>query len=360
LSVVVPVFRVADFVVQCLDSIVGDGQHAADVQVIAVDDRSPDQCGALLDAYARQHGRPEVLHLPYNVGLGRARNAGLDRATGRYVWFVDGDDWLPPGAVSAVLARLRELRPDVLLVDHQVVGPDGTASPPANRAWLHGVAGVARLADRPGLLQAQHAAWNKVVGRELLDRVGLRFQPGWYEDVPFSHPVMLAARRIGVLERVCYCYRHGRPGAITSSPSARHFEVFTQYERMFAVIATLPDAAPFRPELFRLMVDHHLVIAGNDARLPAASRREFFRRAAEHFARYLPTEGYAEPAGVAGVKHRLLRRDRYLAYAALREAYRMAGLLRGERGASPPLPPTAPASPDVQTPTEDETPARRS
>ena len=109
------------------------------------------------------------------------------------------------------------------------------------------------------------------------------------------------------------------------------------------------------------MVDHYLVIAGNDARLPAASRRDFFRRAAEHFVRYLPTDGYAEPAGVAGVKHRLLRRDRYLAYAALREVYRMAGLLRGERRAAAWAVAAATLdSPDVPTPTADEMPARSS
>ena len=49
----------------------------------------------------------------------------------------------------------------------------------------------------------------------MLDEIDLRFQPGWYEDVPFSNPVLIGARRVAVLDRVCYHYRIGRPGAIT-------------------------------------------------------------------------------------------------------------------------------------------------
>src|SRR3954453_16074401 len=114
LSVVVPVYRVEEYLKQCLDSILtGDDR----VEVIAVDDASPAPCGGLLDAYAEDHPGLRVLHLPHNVGLGLARNAGLDEATGDYVWFVDSDDWLAPGAVPAVLNRLRDTEPDVLLID---------------------------------------------------------------------------------------------------------------------------------------------------------------------------------------------------------------------------------------------------
>src|ERR1700733_8505130 len=116
LSVVVPVHAVERYLIQCLDSIRAGLTAAenASVEVIAVDDASPDRCGAMLDAYSGI----KVVHLRHNVGLGLARHAGLAEATGDYLWFVDSDDWLPAGSVSAVLAALRESRPDVLLIDH--------------------------------------------------------------------------------------------------------------------------------------------------------------------------------------------------------------------------------------------------
>src|SRR5215471_8591113 len=104
LSVVVPVHAVERYLLQCLDSIRAGLTVAenASVEVIAVDDASPDRCGPMLDAYPGI----KVIHLAHNVGLGLARNAGLASATGDYVWFVDSDDWLPAGSVRAVLTEL--------------------------------------------------------------------------------------------------------------------------------------------------------------------------------------------------------------------------------------------------------------
>ena len=109
LSIIVAVHNVQGYLRQCLDSVLAT--PGSDIEVIAVDDHSPDHSPAILDEYAQRDPRLSVIHLATNVGLGLARNAGLDEATGEYVWFVDGDDWLAPGAVPAVLARLRETDP---------------------------------------------------------------------------------------------------------------------------------------------------------------------------------------------------------------------------------------------------------
>lgn len=344
LSVVVPVYRVMDYLVQCLDSILADAP--AGVEVIAVDDCSPDECGLMLDEYAAKDDRVRVLHLAHNVGLGEARNAGLAEATGTYVWFVDSDDWLPPGSVAAVLERLDVTRPDVLLLDHLRVYDDGGIERDLSSPLLgQGTAdSVVTLSERPSLLRVQHTAWNRVVRRAFLDEIGLRFFPGWYEDFPFSHPVLIAAARIAVLDRVCYYYRQRRSGAITKTPSPRHFEVFDQYERLFDLLATWgagpgeqaddPVArrvAALRPMLFSRMIDHYLVILGNDDRVPANLRRAFFRRMIEHYRRYLPEAGYPPPGGADGLKHRLVRTRAYPVYLGLRWAYRVAGGRRGRR-----------------------------
>lgn len=77
-SIIVPVYKVQGFLRECLDSVLS--QSYGDFEVVAVDDRSPDGSGAILDEYAARDARVRVLHLPENVGLGRARNAGGEQA----------------------------------------------------------------------------------------------------------------------------------------------------------------------------------------------------------------------------------------------------------------------------------------
>jgi glycosyltransferase involved in cell wall biosynthesis len=338
LSFVVPVYGVESYLYQCLESILGGltPEQAGAVELVAVDDASPDRCGEMLASYATGRPQVRVVRLTENVGLGLARNAGLAHARGEYVWFVDSDDWLPPGTVAAVLERLRRDTPDLLLLDHLRVHENGRLEVDASSHLLRGVTGTVTLAQRPELLRVQHTAWNKVVRRAFLDELELRFHPGWYEDIPFSHPLLIGAERISVLDRVCYRYRQGRLGAITSTRSGRHFDAFDQYERLFTwVDAHHPDPA-LRAELFTLMISHYLVVVGNDDRLHPHLRRAFFRRVAEHYQRFLPPQGYAPPEGVPGLKHRLVGRNSYLAYVALRRAHRMAGRLRAPAGSGTP------------------------
>jgi glycosyltransferase involved in cell wall biosynthesis len=340
LSVVVPVYAVEGYLYQCMESIragLTDAESDA-VEIIAVDDASPDGCGEMLDGYAARRGGVRVVHLSSNVGLGLARNAGLAEARGEYVWFVDSDDWLPAGAVRAVLERLRATRPDLLLVDHLRVRESGALEVDASSHLLRGVDGPFRLAERRQMLRLQHTAWNKVVRRAFLESNDLRFLPGWYEDIPFSHPLLIAADSIDVLDRVCYHYRQGRLGAITSTRSHRHFDAFDQYERMHAWVQGRSPADWLTAELFALMISHYLVVAGNDGRLHPQHRRQFFRRAAQHYRRYAPGRGYPRPGGAAGLKHRLVRRNTYLLYAGIRAAYRVASRSRVRPAGPMPVP----------------------
>jgi glycosyltransferase involved in cell wall biosynthesis len=339
LSIVVPIHRVERYLPRCLDSILaGAGDE---IEVVGVDDWSPDSSGAVLDAYARRDLRVRAMHLSTNVGLGRARNVGLSCARGEYVWFVDSDDWLPGGALPAVTERLAATAPDVLVVNHAVVEPDGGWFTPTPVGALGGPAAPAPLAHQPGLLSLAHSACTKVVRRALLDDTGLRFFPGWYEDGPFSHALLLSAPRIDTLDRICYCYRQRPTEAITGSISDRHFDVFTQYERLWSMVDAETAYERFRPLLFRQMIDHYLVIAGNGRRVPPARRREFFARMVADYRHRLPAEGYAIPTGVSGVKHRLVHRDAYRTYAMLRLVWRSIGPLR-RVGRSGPMP--APAT----------------
>src|SRR4051794_11066622 len=94
-------------------------QSFADVELVAIDDASPDHGPALLDALAERDPRVRVEHLPERAGLGPGRTHALDLVTGEYVWFANATDTVAPGAPAAVAERLELDAPDVLLVEHE-------------------------------------------------------------------------------------------------------------------------------------------------------------------------------------------------------------------------------------------------
>ncbi|MFF8971635.1 CDP-glycerol glycerophosphotransferase family protein [Streptomyces sp. NPDC014995] len=331
-SIIVPCFKVQGFLRECLDSVLE--QSYRDLEVIAVDDRSPDGCGAILDAYAARDERVRVLHLPENVGLGRARNAGLPHASGDYLFFLDSDDTLTPGALRAMADRLDESGdPDVLVFDYaRAYWWGGTR----RNALAHVLAdcgdGTFTAAEHPEILDLLMVVWNKVYRRDFVERNDFRFPPGYYEDTPWTFPVMLSAERIATLDRICLNYRQRRQGNILSTTSRKHFDIHDQYERVFAFVDSRPELAHWRPCLARKMGEHCLDILAKPDRLPPSDKAEFFRRTAAMFRTH-------RPAGPVPDELRVLEggypayRVRRLAERAGRELARRGGQVRGAAGA---------------------------
>ncbi|MET8163187.1 bifunctional glycosyltransferase family 2 protein/CDP-glycerol:glycerophosphate glycerophosphotransferase [Streptomyces sp. NPDC005329] len=285
-SVIVPAYKVQAYLHECLESVLS--QSFADLELIVVDDRSPDACGEIIDEFAARDARVRAVHLPENVGLGRARNAGLERATGDYLLFLDSDDTLTPDALRAIADRVRETgEPDVLVYDYASTYWSGETvrNQFAEQLTEEGPAPF-RLQDRPGLLRVLMVAWNKAYRREFVEGVGLTFPPGYYEDTPWTYPALMAAESLATLDRVCVHYRQRRRGNILSTVSRGHFDVFEQYDRVFAFVEQRPELADWRPVLFRRMVDHLSTVFTKRDRLPRGSRAEFLRRARAHYRRY--------------------------------------------------------------------------
>jgi len=321
LSVVVPVYRVEEYLAECLDSILG--QSFADLELIAVDDASPDGSAAILAAYAARDSRVRVLSLPVNRGLGAARNAGLAAATGDYVWFVDSDDWLTEGALQAVADRLAATRADLLITGFVKVFDTGrTRASGVDKAGP--TPETFRLAEVPGLVELLHIACNKVIRRQLLIDLGLAFRPGWYEDVAFSVPLMIAAERITLLDVNAYAYRQRPTGSITRTVSERHLEVIGQWEFVFQFLnGRGPADAALREPIFVRAIWHMLRVLNHSARLPQHRRREFFARLVTFYRAERPAGGYPLPPGDEGVKHRLVARNAFLLFEALRAGRKM-------------------------------------
>ena len=93
ISIIVPIYNVEKYLKKCIDSLIN--QTYKNIEIILVDDESPDNCGRICDEYARLDNRIKVIH-QNNSGVGKARENGMDIALGKYLTFVDSDDWIEP------------------------------------------------------------------------------------------------------------------------------------------------------------------------------------------------------------------------------------------------------------------------
>ncbi|MGW2571742.1 bifunctional glycosyltransferase/CDP-glycerol:glycerophosphate glycerophosphotransferase [Streptomyces sp. NPDC001537] len=317
-SVIVPAFKVQAYLQECLESVLS--QSYPDLELIAVDDCSPDASGAIIDEFAARDPRVQPLHLTENQGLGAARNAGLARASGDYLVFLDGDDTLTPHALRAIADRLKETgEPDVVVYDYARIYWSGETvrNIAADQLTEQGTAPF-RLEDRPGLLKVLMVAWNKAYRREFVEREGFTFPPGYYEDTPWTFPVLMAAESITTLDRVCVHYRQRRQGSILSTTSRKHFDLFEQYDRVFAFLDAHPQLARWRPLLFHRMINHLTKVFSHRDRLPRGSRAEFLRKARAHYRRYR-APGPPLPLG-SRLRHTLIRWGLHRTYRSLQLA----------------------------------------
>jgi CDP-glycerol glycerophosphotransferase len=334
ISVVIPVYGVRRYLGDCLDSVLGD--DAAGVEVIAVDDASPDGCGELLDERARADSRLTVVHLRRNGGPGNARNVGLARAGGRYVWFVDGDDLVAPGAIGLVSAKLATDQPDVLLIGYRELHPDGKSRPGSGSEVLMAApAGVFWLADDPEVIELTMTAWSKLLRREFLTGLGEPFRAGIHEDIPVSCAALLQGR-LAALDQAAYCYRRSRPGSFMATTSRDHLAVFSAYEEVFGLLHKLVangDPAvtgAVQSAVFERAISHYSAVLQTTGLVPRGERRGFFAQMHADFKRYAP-EGYQVPGGARGMKFALIKRGDYVTYELLEPVNRLRVSLRQRR-----------------------------
>ncbi|MFR9797234.1 CDP-glycerol glycerophosphotransferase family protein [Streptomyces sp. MS06] len=332
-SVIVPAHQVQAHLSGCLESVLS--QSYTDLELIVVDDGSPDACGELADEFAARDARVRPVHLARSRGLGPARNAGLDRALGDYLLFLDGGDTLAPHALRALADRVKDAgEPDVLVHGFARTRWSGEAvrDSSAPRLAAQGRAPF-RPEDRPGLLHAPAAPWTRAWRREFVERQGLAFPPGDHGDVAWTFPLLMAAESIAVLDGVCV---RRRPSHAVDGPGDRRpTGVFAQYERVFGFLAGRSDLAAWRPVLFRRMVDDVAsLLAGPLRDGPGATgrraRSEFLRAARTHYRRHRAAAGRLPLR--ARPRHTLVRFGLHRTYRVLRAC--AAGRRRAAKAAA--------------------------
>jgi CDP-glycerol glycerophosphotransferase len=304
-------------------------QGSPDVELVAIDDASRDHGPALLDELARRDERVRVRHLRARVGLAKGRNLALELVAGDYVWFVRATDIVPPGSISAVLRALEDTQPDVLLVQHSHANAVRDRRPGPQRKLLASVAeaGVVSLDRRPDLAALAPQEWNKVFRREFLVELGVRFRSGGHGELAVTWPALLAARRIAALEAEGYIHEEP-PNAVRDSwVKGSPFDVFDQYEAVYAFADSLAGLGERRRLLLPAMLRHQLYLLDF---VPPEQRRAFFRRMSESYRRHRGDERVSA-RGPARLRERLVERDAYATFRLLKTSARLSRRVRRAR-----------------------------
>lgn len=208
ISVIVPVYKVEAYLDRCVESV--SSQTYPNLEIILVDDGSPDRCPAMCDAWAAKDSRIRVIHKT-NGGLSDARNAGMAAATGDFLGFVDSDDWIAPEMYEKLLDAMCRDGSDIAACAVTLAWEDGRQAFLAQPECCV----LDRLQAQKALLEEsrlKHPVWYKLYRRE--KAVHIPFEVGKYhEDVFWSYQAVGSADKVSIIDYPGYFYRQ-RIGSI--------------------------------------------------------------------------------------------------------------------------------------------------
>ncbi len=215
-SIIVPVYNVENYLRQCMDSIV-DQTHT-NIEIICINDGSTDQCSAILDQYASQDRRITIITQP-NRGLSAARNAGLKRANGKYILFVDSDDRLQLQTVAELYRRISRSAADICVYGFRY-GHENKSNLPLNYYGLSAdsIFTYEQISEK---IFGRVSVWSKMYRRRFICRHNLTFPEGLiFEDVIFHVRSFVYASKICQLNQPFYYYRTDNQTSIMNSSAA--------------------------------------------------------------------------------------------------------------------------------------------
>lgn len=234
ISVIVPVYGVEKYLPKCIESLVK--QTFKDIEIVLIDDGSPDSCGKICDEYAEKYEQLVVIH-QVNQGVSAARNAGLKIAKGEYIGFVDPDDWVAPEMYESMHSAMKETNADLCICGYDYYDEHGKVD--ENRRYIIKENEIItqkevmyRFSDMPPSIR--HGVWNKIFKKNLLHEQ--KFKEGLHssEDVLFLNEYVQKIQNAVVVHQPYYKNLVRQGSATHGGLSIQSLEEsFEAHERMY-------------------------------------------------------------------------------------------------------------------------------
>lgn len=313
LSVIVPCYNIESYVPETVTSLVNNERD--DFEFIFVEDRSTkDKTYEALLTLTKRLKNSRVIRHEQNGGLATARNTGIDAAEGRYLTFLDGDDWLAPGYLADLVDAIERFDVDFVRTDHvQVTGieravhraPEGRRHTPLDPRTSILPVDDTTMVDYP-------YAWAGIYHRRLLDRGMLRFHDGLKtaEDRPWIWDLHRRAESYAVASLRGVFYRRGVASSLTQIGDVRQLDFFRSFDLVLAELAEDPEVGKLRKKALRnycVVIAHQLLQRARFERSVAARLKQM---AAEALGRMAEDELEEALVGMGEERVYMLRRIR--------------------------------------------------
>lgn len=229
ISVIIPVYNVEDYLHVCINSVLK--QTYEDFEIICVEDASTDSSLEILEYFAQKDSRVKILKNDSNKGCGYSRNRGLEEAKGKYISFLDGDDWFSPTAFEILIEKAEKENLDLLMFKNIVYyeephqfGMEVYYDMEFMNKFENKVFNHWDL-DKTKLFVMSNAPWNKFYLKSFLDENNIRFpnENLIHEDNPFFYKVITSANRVSLINKYLH-NRRRRPGSIMTLNNERLFD----------------------------------------------------------------------------------------------------------------------------------------
>ena len=244
ISVIVAVYKMPEFLPRCIDGILG--QTFRDLELILVDDGSPDQCGEICDAYAAKDSRVHVIHKE-NAGVCVARNTGLDwvyaNSDSQWIFFHDNDDWIHPETLQRLYDAALAQDSKISICGYELTeGKDPEILPEQ----------LVPVSWTPKQFYLQHfvnatVCWGKLYHRDVFE--GKRYPPGKYiEDEFLTYKLLFAQETVTVIPAPLYAYYINRAGISKKAWVPKRLDAWEAYDQQLAYFKEMgdPDLICFR------------------------------------------------------------------------------------------------------------------
>lgn len=227
ISIIVPIYKVEMYLRECINSLLNQNLSEEQYEILLIDDGSPDCCGDICDEYEKQYKNIFSFHKK-NGGLSDARNYGMKYARGKYVLFVDADDFIEPNSLRKIVLNCKKQKePEIFFLKAEKVY-DGSRREKYDSDMdiselVKGKEESLNYISKRKMYPT--SAWSKMVKKELLEQNKIEFIPGQLsEDYIWSMKVYLCADTFGCYNGKYYCYRQSREGSISSFVSKKHLK----------------------------------------------------------------------------------------------------------------------------------------
>lgn len=263
-SVIVPIYKIERYVGICIESILN--QTYKNLEIILVDDGSPDRCPEICDLYAQKDSRIKVIHKK-NGGLVSARKAGIIAATGEYIGYVDGDDWIGIGFYESLVNVIRSSNADVVcagqsrdLFEKSVTFNDNMKAGLYEGEKLKELQSQMMSCGKYHRLGISTYVWNKLFRREVLLQhqlsVDNRISIG--EDGAVTYPVLMDCKRVYVTDNCAYHYRQREDSMLKNTTSFRNEQMKLRY--FYDYMSSFAEGKPVEYNLQKQVDDYVLGI----------------------------------------------------------------------------------------------------